>query len=260
MGLDKRLELAVAVCLAAAFSGPTAGAACPTPAEAISTDRPDVTNSSQVVPTGSLQVENGADLSVRSGTRVLDGTNTRLRLGIANCLEVLVDLPSYAETLGAGGGSGFSDIAPAVKHQLAPLPGDIDLAVTVGIGVPIAGRRDGHRDYEPYLQLPWSHELSAGWGISGMATAFFHTGEDPHSILEPTFVVERQLGNAADLFVEYVGDFPAGGHPTHLFNSGGAYRISSTQQLDFHAGFGLNRGAADYIVGVGYSFRLDRLF
>ena len=34
---------------------------CPTDAEEIATDRPDVTNSSLVVPFGSFQAENGVD-------------------------------------------------------------------------------------------------------------------------------------------------------------------------------------------------------
>jgi hypothetical protein len=33
-----------------------------------------------------------------------------------------------------------------------------------------------------------------------------------------------------------------------------------SRQVDFHAGFGLNRASIDYYFGVGYSFRLDGLF
>ena len=57
---------------------------CPSIKDEIITDRPDVTNSSVVVPQGSLQIENGVNFSARDGNRVIDGTNTRLRAGIAN--------------------------------------------------------------------------------------------------------------------------------------------------------------------------------
>src|SRR5258708_29353748 len=63
---------------------------CPGIGEEIATDRPDVTNSSVVVPAGSLQIENGVNFSARDGGRFVDGTNTRLRAGFANCLEFLV--------------------------------------------------------------------------------------------------------------------------------------------------------------------------
>ncbi len=62
---------------------------CPTTKDEICTDRPDVMNSSVVVPAGSLQIENGINSSGRDGSRFVDGTNTRLRAGIANCLEFL---------------------------------------------------------------------------------------------------------------------------------------------------------------------------
>ncbi|HET7885096.1 MAG TPA: transporter, partial [Bradyrhizobium sp.] len=68
---------------------------CSQASEEIATDRPDVTNSSIVVPVGSLQNENGINLGGRDGSLRLDGTNSRWRLGIAPCLEVLIDLPTY---------------------------------------------------------------------------------------------------------------------------------------------------------------------
>jgi hypothetical protein len=45
-----------------------------------------------------------------------------------------------------------------------------------------------------------------------------------------------------------------------MINSGGVYRLSRLQQVDLHLAFGLNHNAPDYIVGPGYSFRVDGLF
>ena len=72
---------------------------CPTAADEIATDRPDVTNSSLVVPLESLQAENGMDWTVGHGSNVLDGTNTRLRLGVAHCTGFLIDIPNYFGSL-----------------------------------------------------------------------------------------------------------------------------------------------------------------
>src|SRR6202011_3370641 len=57
----------------------------------IATDRPDVTNSSLVVPRGSVQLENGINWTIRQGASVIDGSNSRLRIGVAQCVEVLFD-------------------------------------------------------------------------------------------------------------------------------------------------------------------------
>ena len=114
---------------------------------------------------------------------------------------------------------------------------------------------------QPYLQVPWSRELTGGWGVSGMFTTFFAPSEPKRKVAaEPTFVIEKQLGARADVFVEYVGDYRQHGGPAHLLNSGAAYRLSPTQQLDLHIGFGLNRNAPNMIFGLGYSLRLDILF
>ena len=90
---------------------------CPTSKDEIATDRPDVTNSSLVVPTGSFQSENGINLSGRNGATILDGTSSRLRLGVAPCLEVLVDGPTYFAVLSGEANSGATNVTPAIKWQ-----------------------------------------------------------------------------------------------------------------------------------------------
>ena len=77
---------------------------------------------------------------------------------------------------------------------------------------------------------------------------------------ETTFVIEKKLTERISVFTEYVGDYPDGTRPIQLINSGGMYRITPTQQLDLHVAFGLNRNSPNYIVGLGYSFRVDGLF
>jgi hypothetical protein len=234
---------------------------CPTAKDEIATDRPDVTNSSLVVPTGSLQSENGVNLSARDGGRTIDGTNTRWRLGVAPCLELLLDVPTYFANIRGAGSSGFSNVAPAVKWQVSPIPGRIDLSVVFGVALPTGAVDIAGRGAQPYLQMPWSWELHDGWGLSGMLTEFFRPSElTTKRITEATFVIEKKVTERASLFVEYVGDYPENAGPSQLLNSGGVYRLSPTQQVDFHVAFGLNHNAPSYIVGVGYSFRFDGLF
>jgi Putative MetA-pathway of phenol degradation len=231
---------------------------CPGSRDEIATDRPDVTNSSVVVPAGSWQIENGINASARGDSRFVDGTNTRLRAGIASCLEFLVDVPTYLANLRGHEGSGSSDVAPALKWQISPIPGKVDLSAVFGVALPTGSVDVAGRGAQPYLQFPWSWELRNGWGLSGMLTGFIRPS-DPTSrlITETTFAIENKVTERASLFVEYVGDYPANGTPAQLLNSGGLYRLTPTQQVDFHVALGLNHNAPSYIVGVGYSVRFD---
>ena len=234
---------------------------CPTAKDDIVTDRPDVTNSSLVVPFGSFQSENGVNFSAGNGGQIIDGTNTRWRLGIAPCLELLVDLPTYSTAVQGSRSSGFSDVSPAIKWQVSPLPGKVDASVVFGVGIPTGTVDIAGRGAQPYLQMPWSWELHDGWGVSGMLTEFFRPSDAAiRRTTEATFAVEKNVTEKMGLFVEYVGDYPEKARPSQLLNSGGLYRLSPTQQVDIHIAFGLNHNAPSYIVGVGYSFRFDGLF
>jgi hypothetical protein len=237
------------------------GEGCPTPQEEIATDRPDVTNSSIVVPAGSFQSENGINARAQDGGRTIDATNTRWRLGVAPCLEFLVDVPTYLASVKAPGISGWTDVAPAVKWQISPIPVKIDLSITMGVALPTGTAEVAGRGAQPYVQFPWSWELHNGWGLSGMFTEFFRPAESTaRQISETTFVIDKELSEKMRVFVEYVGDYPRDKSSSQLINSGAAYRLTPTQQIDFHIAFGLNHNAPSTIVGAGYSFRIDGLF
>ena len=234
-----------------------AAAECTQPDAPIETDRPDVTNSPIVVPAGSLQSENGIDTSRDHGVDILNGTNSRWRLGIAPCLEVLVDLPNYFATLRGVGPSGFGDVAPAVKGQISPLPGKFDLSLTVGAALPTGATGVAGPGVQPYVQVPWSIDLGADWALNGMETGFFAPSSDRKFIYQSTLVIEKDITKRLFAFVEYVGNFPSDGGDNQFINSGAGYLIDDRQQIDFHVGFGLDRNAPSYFFGLGYSFRID---
>ena len=80
----------------------------------IATDRPAVTDSSVVVPAGSLQFENGFTDTVNQGQQTFDGPETLLRFGVASKTELRLDVPDYFAP--AGLGSGFGDLGLGVKQ------------------------------------------------------------------------------------------------------------------------------------------------
>src|ERR1700723_4676571 len=112
---------------------PSVGAGGP-----IATDRPAVTNSSVVVPVGSLQVENGFLETSSQGQSIVDGSESLVRFGIAKRTELRLTVPDYFENLSSrdGIGSGFGDLALGVKQQLGPISGKFDVSVIVFLNFP----------------------------------------------------------------------------------------------------------------------------
>jgi hypothetical protein len=249
------------VCGAASAHGSLARAqSCPTAASDIDTDRPDTTNSSQTVPAASLQVENGINIADWSeGTR-LDGTNSRLRLGLVDCGEVLVDVPNYSFSPKSAGLRGFTGVTPAAKWEIQGLPEGAVVSVVAGVGLPTGPAGDGGNRIKPYLQVPWSQEIGGGFSLHGMLTETWVADSSGDNLFEETLSLERELGEAADAFVEYVGDYPKDKIASQVLNFGAAWRFTHTQQIDFHAGFGFNRESPKSYLGLGYSFRFDGLF
>lgn len=210
---------------------------CPNSASEISTDRPDVTNSSRVVPYGSLQAENGVDWTVRQGSNVISGSETRLRLGVAQCTEVLADVPAYFYSLNDRASSGFSDLVVSVKREL-PVPFGVHLSATGGLGFPTGANKISNHGYDPYIQFPWSRRFSDDWSLHGMFTVTWFTSQHTNNpTFEPTLSLERAFGPTRDLFVEYVGDYPDHARPAQILDAGGSWRVTRLQQVDFHVGF-----------------------
>jgi Putative MetA-pathway of phenol degradation len=227
----------------------------------INTDRPDQTNSSAVVPEGSLQVENGINWNVGQGSSVLDGTETRMRFGVYHCMELLFDMPNYFYSLNGPSASGVSDSTISFKYQLGTLPDRYQLSTTAGLGFPTGGKEVAGYGWNPYLQFPWQAKLTKQWSVNGMFSFTWYTGHSSQNpTFEPTFGLQRTFdGTKVTATVEYAGIYD---HlqPSQILDMGGQWRPTMCQQVDFQAGFGLNRRSPDYFFGFGYSFRLDDFF
>jgi hypothetical protein len=223
----------------------------------IATDRPSVTDSSVVVPPGSLQVENGLAETASQGQRTFDGPQTLVRFGVLPKTELRLTAPDYFGQLKSDSRtiSGFGDLALGVKQQLGPASG-FDVSLVVSLSLPTGARAISSYGYDPFVQLPWSRALPSNWTAAGMLSVYWPTQEGRRNVTgETTFLLDRQLTKWWDAFLEYAGDFPEEGGPRHLVHFGTAYRPTSRQQIDFHVGVGLSLAAVDHFIGIGYSFR-----
>jgi hypothetical protein len=228
----------------------------------IVTDRPDVTESSIVVPKRSLQLENGMTWTSDHGGQTLDLSETLMRFGLSTRTEIRIVVPNYLGGLaGADSVSGFGDIALGMKQQIGPLLGGFDLSVIVALSLPIGADRISTHGFDPFIKFPWSKDLRAGWSIGGMQSVFWYTEFGKRNLTgEPTIYIEKAITKPWDGFAEYAGDFAQWGGSKQIAHFGTAYRITPRQQVDFHFGFGLSQAAPSRFFAMGYSFRIDRLW
>lgn len=228
----------------------------------ISTDRPQVTSSSIVVPCGSLQFENGFQETGNAGQRGFDFPETSVRLGVMNRTELRLELPEYFQNdnTGSGFASGLGDLGLGFKQQLGPTRGGFDVSIIPTLSFPTGAKAISSHGYDPNVQVPWSHSFKKNWTAAGMFSLMWPTQGPRRNLTGQSSVyIDRQLTQPWDAYVEYSGAFPQRGGPQHVIDFGTAYKLSPHQQLDFHWNFGLSSAVPDHTIGFGYSFRLQAI-
>jgi hypothetical protein len=228
----------------------------------IATDRPQITNSSVVVPCGSVQFENGSQETVNSDQRSFDLPETSARFGIANKTEIRLGASDYLnnDDTGSGFANGFGDLSLGFKQQLGPTRGRFDVSLIPSVSLPMGANLISSHGYDAALQLPWSRSLTKNWTAAGQLSVMWPTETARHNATGQSSVYfDRQLTSPWDAYVEYSGAFPQRGGPQHIIDFGTAYKPSPHQQLDFHCGFGLSAAVPDYTIGFGYSVRFQAI-
>jgi len=224
-------------------------------ASAISTDRPQITEASTVVPCGSLQFENGFAETRSGGRWGADLPETWMRWGIPAKGEVRFAVPDYFN--GDPTAMGFSDIVLGYKQQLGPAKG-FDVSVILSLSFPTGSKAISSHGYDPSIQIPWSRSLSRNWTAAGMFSVAWPTEPaERNTTGQATFYLDRQLTAPLDAWMEYSGSFPERGGPAHILNMGACFKPTPHQQIDFHFSAGLSAAAPDYAIGLGYSVRFQ---
>ena len=92
-----------------------------------------------------------------------------------------------------------------------------------------------------------------------MQSLFSYTENGKRNLVwEPTFYIEKQITKPWDVFAEYASDFAQRGGSKEVVHFGTAYKITSTNQVDFHFGYGLSRATPGRFFAAGYSLRIDK--
>jgi hypothetical protein len=242
-------------------------------ADAISTDRPDFVESSDVVGKGRVQIETG----FQSERDSVDGVKTRtrttptlLRIGMNDSLELRAEsdgltLARTADaTLGASSNQrGWSDVALGLKWHVQDgdeergTPGMAWLAhADVDTGSP-AFRGRGVR---PSLRFVAEWDLPHQVSVGVMPGLVLDRNADDKRFVAGIFAVTvgKAWTPAWRTYVELAGQQLASknnGGSVVTFDTGVTYLVSDAVQLDLSLSRGLTHESPDFAWGVGASIR-----
>jgi hypothetical protein len=266
--------------------------------EDIDTNRPSFMDSPLVVPKGSLQFENGTLYQhFQHGSTSYDIPETEVRVGLLKHTEFQMFTPNWfllhragsstvalsgypsvpvLEHISGSTANGVSDLGEAGIKQEIKLPQKgilkgLNLAVIGGVNIPTGRSLISTSGPGPVIRAPWTKSLTKNWSAGGMQSiVLLDNGRDVQ--YQNFWLLCRAFGARTSAFIEYGGFYTRNSSyavpvrssrryilPSNIIHMGLVRKLNKNNQVDLQFGFGLDQTAPAAFVGVGYSFRLDRL-
>jgi len=229
------------------------------------TDRPDFTESSEVVERGAVQIETGFTLeSNRSQDEELRGITVPAvlaRIGLVHRVELRFGGDGYlrAWTTGPSSSSvsGYSDVEVGAKVKLWD-GAAFDIAAIPILSIPTNDEDYSSGTYDAAVKLTWAADLPRSVGLSGNVNVARRGVEsDRFSQGAVSVSLGHPLGGAWGAYWEGYAFTPTPYEPDAAWTvNGGATRaLGPNMQFDVEVGRGVTRAAVDWFVGVGFVVR-----
>ena len=226
------------------------------------TDRPDFTESSDVVGHRVVQIETGFTFQqTDAATRQITTPKVLVRVGIGARFELRFAGDGFVSQsvqtpLGSARTSGHSDseIGAKLKFLTASHAG-VDMAVIPFVSVPTASQGFGTTGYDPGVKLTWADDLPNGFGLSGNFNATSVTGEFGRAWQrEFSASLGHDLAEGWGAYWEAYGTL-APHHCDCTLDTGLSRAIGANRQFDVEVGRGVSGDAQDWFVGIGFAVR-----
>jgi hypothetical protein len=260
---SSRLSVLVLVALAAANTG--AGAA-----DAITTDRPDVVESSLTVGRGRFQIETSVarerDKDAGAKTTVYT-TPTLLRLGVSETLELRLESEGHvrAKFSDPAAGidardNGYADVSPGLKwHALDGEGVRPSVAVLLHADIDSGSRPFRGEGIRPSLRVPLEWELQKDFSLGVMpGIVYDKTDGGRHASGILAVVLGKEWTPRFRSFIEVAAERIASsrnGGSTVTYNTGVAYLLTNNVQIDSALSWAANHNTPDFAWTIGLSVR-----
>jgi outer membrane putative beta-barrel porin/alpha-amylase len=236
----------------------------------IPTDRPSLSNSTQTVPPGKLQIESGVEYS---RSRVSHGETEQqllvdilFRTGITSRVEARLDINPLVWLKDADTDVGFGDITLAVKYRFLDSPEGgwwPSLGVLPFVKLPTARSPLGSERVDigctglATFDLPWALSLDLNVGLAGIGQS-----EGAYFLLQETVsaALSRQITYRFAAYGELFYSSPSERHTRDVvgFDAGVQYLILPRVAIDMAAQVARGTPGPDFAIRAGLSVRFGR--
>jgi hypothetical protein len=226
--------------------------------EPIATDRPDQTETPDIVPKGMFQMENGFSYEkIDEQESSIVSPTILFKYGINDNLELRLITEYVTNELGDEKISGINPVLIGFKAKLIDEKGIIPKTSFIGhLLIPDLASADFKADYYATefrftMQHTLTDKINLGYNLGAEWDGF-----SPDATFVYTLTSGFSLTEKFGAFVEVYGFAPQNDKADHRFDAGLTYLLSNDAMIDLSGGFGITENAPDYFASVGFSFRL----
>ena len=224
-------------------------------AQTIVTDRPDQTESSSTIPSGSIQIETGILLDEigNCSEKELYIPNTLFRIGLTEKIELRI-LNQIIHKINTGqSNSGINDIEFGAKIQLLKKENiSTEIAFLSHLIIPTASNIFSLKEIGVINKLCFSQETNSKIGIGyNIGYNYFENNNDDFTY---SLVFGYTLTNKINVFVEPYGEITEFEDHLSNINMGLTYLLADNMQLDYSFGTGINHNFN--FMSIGFSINI----
>jgi Putative MetA-pathway of phenol degradation len=239
----------------------TAGLAQNAELPTISTERPTVGYSPDMIPAGSFQIENGAGLSQQRGRYVADLPESLVRFGLTNRVEArfLTSDVLYQSSHAAGSdGLESADVTLSAKLLVRGPNSPLPKTAVLALNIPTGGSSYTSGSYDPGLTTIWTQAIAGGYFVNEVAGAMLTTLNGARRAeWAPSVAFGRALSPTLTGFGEYAPTMVPGLCAAHVIDGGLALTRGKLQQFDVRTGYLKDVQGSHALISMGYSIRRD---
>ena len=225
------------------------------------TDRPDYTESVEVVGRAVIQTEHGITLDREGDVHSLSTPEVLLRIGVSKRVELRFGSDGFLMEHGSEGiFKGRADTEIGAKIAIFEQKGRFRPAFSI---IPILSlpSRDEHfssSGYDPTVKLAWSRDLPAGFSLGGNVN-FSSLTESEGRFLQTaaSWSLGHDLPAGFGAYWEVFGFSPweKGGKASWIANSGITHGLGKNAQIDVRGGKRMTEAGPNWFAGVGFAVR-----